>query len=122
MRRLPVGRQVASGRLWSRSTSALLLLVGFFLSVSSFAVVMNMPELPWHPAREAELVATYETYRETGVLLVKHTGTGSSYTQAPSPGELTSAAWDDDQGSYLVASLMSHVTGSDSPHPGLRLS
>ncbi len=122
IRPLPVGRPVDGGRLWSQSTSALLLLVGLFLGVSSFIVVMNMPDLPWHSAREAELVATYETYRDTGVLLVKETGTGSWYTQAPSPGNLTAAAWDDDPGSYLVASLMSHVTGSDSPHPGLRLS
>lgn len=107
-------------RPWPRATSALLALVGVVLAGVSFVVVLAMPDLPWHGARDLELIATYETYRETGVLLIKPEGTGSWYTQAPTESGLTSAAWDDDPGSYLVASLMSHVTRSDSPYPGLR--
>ncbi len=106
---------------WPRSTSLFLLLVGVVLAVTSFIVVMNMPELPWHSARDAELRATYDAYRETGTLLIKETGSGSYYTQAPASGSWSSAAWDDDPGSYMIASLMSHVTGSESPYPGLGL-
>lgn len=106
---------------WPRSTSLFLLLVGLVLAITSFTVVMNMPELPWHSAREAELRATYDAYRTTGTLLIKETGSGSYYTQAPASGPWSSAAWDDDPGSYLVASLMSGITGSDSPYPGLGL-
>lgn len=110
----------AANKLWPRSTTFLLLAVGAVLSVVSFIVVANMPDLPWHGARDAELRATYETYQETGTLLIKEVGTGSYYTQAPAPGDLTFAAWDDDPGSYLVASLMGTFTQSDSPYPGLR--
>ncbi|MDF1605214.1 glycosyltransferase [Nocardioides sp. YIM 152315] len=78
-----------------------------------------MPDLPYHPARDLELRATYDTYRETGVPLLKENGTGSWYGSVEGTG-LTRAAGDDDPGSYLVASWMSHLTGSDSPYPGLR--
>jgi hypothetical protein len=105
---------------WPRSTSVLLALVGVLLAATSYVVVLAMPDLPWHGARGLELQSTYETYRETGTLLVKPSGEGSWYTQAPSDTSLTSAAWDDDPGSYIVASLMSHLTGSESPYPGLR--
>ena len=121
IRHEPVNHRAPGARLWPRSTSVLLLIVGAILGVGSFAVVMNMPDLPWHPARDAELVATYQSYRESGVLLVKHSGSGSNYAQAPSPGQWTSAAGDDDPGSYLVASLMSHVTNAASPYPGLKI-
>lgn len=114
-------RQAPGARFWPTSTSVLLLLVGLVLSVASFVVVMNMPDLQWHPARDAELAVTYQSYRETGVLLVKPSGSGSNYTQAPSPGRWTSAAWDDDPGAYMVASLMSHFTHSSSPYPGLKV-
>lgn len=80
-----------------------------------------MGELAWHPARDAELRATYEAYQDTGTLLIKPTGSGSYGVQAPATGPLTSATWDDDPGSYLIASLMSQVTNSDSPYPGLAL-
>jgi hypothetical protein len=110
-----------TNQLWARSTTLFLLLVGFALSLTSFLVVLNMPELTWHPARDAELRATYETYQQTGTLLIKPTGSGSYYTQAPAAGPLTSAAWDDDPGSYIIASVLSHITGSDSPYPGLGL-
>lgn len=107
--------------LWPRATSLLLLLVGLVLSASSFALVVGTGHLPWHGARDAELQATYQTYRETGILLIKPTGSGSYGVQAPAPGPLTSAAWDDDPGSYIIASLFSHITNSDSPYPGLTL-
>lgn len=110
-----------TNRIWPRSTSLFLLLVGLVLAIASFIVVLNMPELPWHSARDAELRSTYDAYRETGTLLVKETGSGSHYTQAPAAGRWSSAAWDDDPGSYIVASLMSHFTGSGSPYPGLSI-
>lgn len=110
-----------SGRpLWSRSTSVALILVGAVLSIAGFTLIIAMGDLTWHPARHAELVATYETYQDTGVLLIKPTGTGSSVTQVPGAGEYTFGAWDDDPGAYLLASLAGNITGSASPYPGLR--
>ncbi|WP_457101023.1 hypothetical protein [Microbacterium sp. P5_E9] len=108
-------------RRWPRSTTLLLLLLGVVMGAVSFAVVMSMPRMVWHPARDAELGATYAAYVETGTLLIKETGSGSYGVQAPADGPLTFATWDDDPGSYIIASLMSHVTGSDSPYPGLKL-
>lgn len=110
-----------SNRLWPRSTSIFLILVGVVLSVVSFLVVINMPQLSWHPARDKELQATYDAFRETGVLLIKKADSGSNYTQVPSTGEWASAAWDDDPGAYIIASLMGEVTQSPSPYPGLGL-
>ncbi|WP_179085347.1 glycosyltransferase [Microbacterium sp. RU33B] len=102
--------------------------MGAVLSFASFAAVVSMPELAWEADRGAELRATYETYHETGVLLVKQIDTGSPRTQsaaASDPGsdrvELIAAAWNDDTGAYLAASLMGHLTGSTSPYPGLSL-
>lgn len=110
-----------SNRLWPRATTALLLLVGVIMAGIGFATVMSMPDMTWHSARDAELRATYDAYRDTGTLLIKETGSGSYGVQAPADGPLTFATWDDDPGSYIIASLMSHVTGSDSPYPGLKL-
>ncbi|OCI30659.1 N-glycosyltransferase [Oerskovia enterophila] len=108
-------------RLWPRSTSIILILVGVVLATTSFLIVINMPPLVWHSARTLELQSIYTAYQQTGTLLIKATGSGSSYTQVYSPGEYASAAWDDDPGSYIVASLMGHLTHSDSPFPGLGL-
>ncbi|MFS0852502.1 hypothetical protein [Microbacterium sp. 179-I 3D4 NHS] len=108
-------------RLWSRTTTALLLLVGVVMGAIGFATVMSMGDMLWHSGRDAELVATYDAYQETGTLLIKETGSGSYGVQAPADGPLTFATWDDDPGSYLIASLMSHVTGSSSPYPGLTI-
>ena len=110
-----------SNRLWPRATTALLLLVGLAMAAVGFATVVSMPDMAWHPARDAELQATYDAYRDTGTLLIKETGSGSYGVQAPADGPLTFATWDDDPGSYIIASLMSHVTGSPSPYPGLKL-
>jgi hypothetical protein len=117
--------QSPDGRLWPRSTSILLIVVGVILSMVSLAVVYAMGPLPWHGARDAELRATFSTYMETGVLLIKPTGSGSYGVQAPTPGPLAAAAWDDDPGAYIVASLLGPVTerlvGTASPYPGLML-
>ncbi|QAY74580.1 hypothetical protein ET445_15805 [Agromyces protaetiae] len=111
----------AANTLWSKSTTILLFGVGAVLSIVSFLLVMSMPDMTWHPARDDELRATYQTFQETGTPLIKPFGTGSYYTQAEGPGDLTLAAWDDDPGSYLIASLMGTITHSDSPYPGLKL-
>lgn len=108
-------------RLWPRATTALLLLVGLAMGIAGFATVMSMGDMGWHSARNAELEATYDAYRETGTLLIKETGSGSYGVQAPADGPLTFATWDDDPGSYIIASLMYNVTGSDSPYPGLKI-
>lgn len=111
----------SSNRLWSRRTTGLLLLVGLLMGAIGFATVMTMPNMAWHGTRGLELQATYDAYRETGTLLVKESGSGSNSVQGPTNGPLTFATWDDDPGSYIIASLMSHVTGSESPYPGLTL-
>jgi len=114
-----------ANRLWPRSTSLFLLLVGLVLSIVSFLVVLNMPELRWEPHRDLELSATYDAYRETGVLLVKDADRGSPQTQTMLGGvaddELVPAAWDDDPGAYIAASLLGKLTGTESPYPGLAL-
>lgn len=118
LRRVP-WRARNEQRPWPGATHRLLLAAGALLAIGTFGVVLAMPDLPYHPARDLELRATYETYQQTGVLLVKENGTGSWYGGLPGEG-LTKAAGDDDPGSYLIASLMSHLTGSTSPYPGLR--
>ena len=111
----------SDNRLWPRTTTMLLVLVGIGLAAIAFSTVMSKPDMAWHPARDAELRATYDAYLETGTLLVKATGSGSYGVQRPADGPLTFATWDDDPGSYIIASLMSHVTGSDSPYPGIKI-
>ena len=118
LRRVPwTARSV--DRPWPGATHRLLLATGALLALGTFVTVLNMPDLPYHPARDLELKATYDAYRDTGVLLVKENGTGSWYGGLPGTG-LTKAAGDDDPGSYLIASWMGHLTGSASPYPGLR--
>lgn len=118
LRRVPwVAR--TEDRPWPAATHALLLAVGAVLALGTLLTVLNMPDLPYHPARDLELRATYDAYLETGVPLVKENGTGSWYGSLPGTG-LTKAAGDDDPGSYLIASWMGHLTGSTSPYPGLR--
>lgn len=105
-------------RAWPVVTRVLLGLCSVVLAGIAFTTVLSMPDLPYHAARDLELRATYDAYLETGVPLVKENGTGSWYGALPGEG-LTRAAGDDDPGSYLIASWMSHVTGSASPYPGL---
>lgn len=104
---------------WPAATHVLLLVAGAVLALGTLVTVLNMPDLPYHPARDLELRATYDAYLDTGVPLVKENGTGSWYGGLPGEG-LTKAAGDDDPGSYLIASWMGHLTGSASPYPGLR--
>ena len=118
LRRVPWSAR-QQDRPWPAATHALLVAAGVVLFCFMFTTVMRLPDLPYHPARDAELRATYDAYVATGVPLVKENGSGSWYGTVPGEG-LTKAAGDDDPGSYLIASLMSHVTGSDSPYPGLR--
>lgn len=105
-------------RAWPPVTRVLLGLCSVVLAAVAFTTVLSLPDLPYHAARDLELRATYDAYLETGVPLVKENGTGSWYGTVEGEG-LTRAAGDDDPGSYLVASWMSHVTGSASPYPGL---
>ncbi|MFJ2368619.1 hypothetical protein [Microbacterium sp. NPDC087665] len=119
--RAQVSSRREGGRLWPRATTALLLLVGIAMGLIGFVTVMSLGDLGWHGARDAELRATYEAYQDTGTLLIKETGSGSYGVQAPADGPLTFATWDDDPGSYIIASLMYNITGSDSPYPGLRV-
>ncbi len=105
-------------RTWPLVTRVLLGLCSVVLAAIAFATVLSLPDLPYHAARDLELRATYDAYRESGVPLVKENGTGSWYGTISGEG-LTRAAGDDDPGSYLIASWMSHVTGSASPYPGL---
>lgn len=107
------------GRPWPPATQWLLIGIGAVLAAVTFLGVLSMPDLPYHPARDLELTATYDSYRATGVPLIKQSGTGSWYGSTDGTG-LTRAAGDDDPGSYLVASWMSHLTGSASPYTGLR--
>lgn len=118
LRRVPWSAR-QDGRPWPAATHVLLLVVGVALALGTLVTVLNMPDLPYHPARDLELRATYDAYLETGVPLVKENGTGSWYGGLPGTG-LTKAAGDDDPGSYLIASWMGHLTGSASPYPGLR--
>lgn len=115
------GSLSASNRLWPRSTSLFLFLVGAVLSVASFAVVLSMPELPWDAERDAELTATYETYLDTGTLFVAPLESGSSGSEGAEGEGLRPAAPGDAPGAYLVASLVGGLTGGASPYPGLSL-
>lgn len=110
-----------SSPFWPPTTTLALILVGLLLSIVSFIAVMSTPDLLWHPARDAELVSTYQAFQETGTLLIKESGSGSNYTQAIAPGHYSSAAWDDDPGVYVLASILGKITQSASPYPGLRV-
>lgn len=98
--------------LWPRSTSLFLLLVGSVLSVLSFAIVLNMPDLGWPANEDVALRATYQAFQQTGVLLVIQDGTIGADSLVP-------AAADGAPGVYLLASLIGGLTGSATPFPGL---
>lgn len=107
-------------KYWSLTSTLSLFAVGLFLALISFIHVITGPDYLWHPGREAELIATYEAYQDTGTLLIKETGSGSYGAQAPSEGEYSSGAWDDDPGMYIFSALLGDITQSASPYPGLR--
>ncbi len=118
VRRVPWSVRETRNRPWPRATHVLLQVAGVVLAATTFFIVLTMPDLPFHPARDLELRATYDVYRATGVPLIKVNGTGSWYGAVEGTG-FTKAAGDDDPGSYLIASWMSHLTGSASPYTGL---
>lgn len=107
----PTMTRRSENKIWPRSTRTLLLLVGTILALASFTAVMLMPTLPWPPAQDTELRAMYSAYRSTGWLMIKEAAEGG----------FVAAAWNDAPGSYVTAAIMSHVTASDSPYPGLKL-
>lgn len=108
----------ASNKLWPRSTSLFLFLVGLALSVTSMAVVLSMPELRWHPEQDAELRMMYDTYRETGVF-TEPPAVSAGATSSAAEGDSPSPVGNGEPGPYLVALLLSHITHADSPYPGL---
>lgn len=120
LRRTPWAVRTDSVHLWPRATHAALVMTGLLLAAATAIVVLRMPDLPFHPARDAELRATVEAYGQTGVLLVKENGTGSWYGRIPGEG-LVRAAGDDDPGTYLIASAMTRLLGTTDPYVGLRL-
>lgn len=111
--------ELRTGDVHDRRSRTLLWGAGLALGLGTFLYVLNQPDFIYHPARDLELRATYAAYQESGVLLVKPNGTGSWYGAIEGEG-ITRAAGDDDPGTYLIALLMSHLTGSASPYPGLR--
>ena len=103
----------------SRAQKWALFGLGLLLAVVAYSVTLGIGPLAYHPARSAEMVATVDAYERTGVLLIKDTGSGSGYTQAPNDAPLSPAAWDDDPGSYLSASLVVGMTGVEDPFRAL---
>jgi hypothetical protein len=73
----------------------------------------------FHLARDLELRAVVETYAKTGLIGVKSAGTGSWYTQIEDTQGLVPAAWDDDLGIYLAASLVSRMSETSDPYYGV---
>lgn len=108
-----------TSKLWPKPVGRRLYGLGVALSVLTFISVLTQRNLVWHGQRDLELTATYQAFLKTGVLLIKTAGTGSYNVQAPGVGEWVAAAWDDDPGAYIVASLAGLVTHSASPYPGL---
>jgi hypothetical protein len=103
----------------SRAQKLALFGLGLLLAIVASSVTLAIGPLEYHSARSDELTATVEAYERTGVLLIKETGSGSNYTQAPSDAPLSPAAWDDDPGSYLSASLVVGLTGVEDPYRAL---
>lgn len=109
------GSLTTQHRMWAPSTSALLVIVGMVLAVTTFSIAINMPELRWDSAADAGLRAAYERFRATGTLPNLLALTDGS------TGALACTVWQDSRGAYVVAWLMGNVTGSESPYPGLAL-
>lgn len=101
----------------------ILVLVGAVVAAGVFALAASIEPPRFHLARDAELQATYETFRATGVPLVKEHGTGSFYTRLETPPRrLVPAVWDDDPGTYLAAAYVGGALGEDDPYEALRWS
>lgn len=88
-----------ANRIWPKSTTLFLIFVGVALALFSFVVVINMPLLAWPATNEADLQRTIDSFRETGSLLLPETPTSV-------------AGW----GSIVVASVLSALVGTSSPH------
>lgn len=108
----------ASNRLWLRSTSLFLFLVGLALSVASMAVVLSMPELTWHPAQDAELRSMHESYGDSGAVAEGPSASPEGPT-VEDDGDSPSPVGSGEPGPYLVALLLGRLTNADSPYPGL---
>ncbi|TAN34310.1 hypothetical protein EPN29_02800 [bacterium] len=98
-----------------------LVLIGCTVAVLTFMVIQAIPTPLFHLGRELELKATVQTYLQTGLLLVKPAGSGSWYTAIPGATGLIPAAWDDDPGIYVAASITTRLLGSGDPHRGLQV-
>lgn len=112
---------MALGIQMSKKQNFLVWLSASLSGLISAIYVISLKDLIWHPARDEELNATFQAFRETGILLVKHAGSGSYGAQASGTSEYVLAGWDDDPGSFILASLLGQLTHSESPYPGLRL-
>lgn len=110
-----------STRPWPRISSYLLVSTGALLAAYFFVRVIRSGDLPWHPARNSELQATYDAFVSTGVALVKKAGSGSTYTQLAGQTGWVPAAWDDDPGVYLLAGYLGRLRGDLSPLPAVTL-
>ena len=105
----------------TKKNKLFLFLTASLSGLISAIYVLSLKDLIWHPARDAELNATFVAFRETGILLVKQAGSGSYGAQAAGISDYVLAGWDDDPGSFILASLLGQLTQSESPYPGLRL-
>lgn len=112
---------MALGIQMSKRQNFLVWLSATLSGLISAIYVLSLKDLIWHPARDEELNATFQAFRETGILLVKKAGSGSYGAQATGTSEYVLAGWDDDPGSFILASLLGQLTHSESPYPGLRL-
>ena len=112
---------MALGIQMSKRQNFLVWLSATLSGLISAIYVLSLKDLIWHPARDEELNATFQAFSETGILLVKHAGSGSYGAQASATSEYVLAGWDDDPGSFILASLLGQLTHSESPYPGLRL-
>lgn len=110
----------APNKLWPRSTSLFLLLVGLALSVISMAVVLNMPEMKWHPAQDAQLRAVYDAYWQDGTRS-DQASSADGPRPFPSGDGAPAPVGTGDLGIYLLAILLGHVTQSTSPYVGLAI-
>jgi len=97
-----------------------LLLLGGVLASIVFHAIADRTDSRFHPWRDLELVATYETFIDTGIPLAKLPGTGSPVTQMDTGTGLIPAAWDDDPGIYLAASYVGRAISAPDPYTALR--
>lgn len=95
--------------------------LGLVLAAVSFGIALAIGPVEYHSARAAELHATVSAYEQTGVLLVKDAGTGSRYVQLPTTAPMEPAALDDDPGSYVLASVVADLVGTEDAYRAVTL-